>query len=279
MSSSDRITLRGSEVYFERYPCCTSSPEYTFILIHGFLANTFCFRKLIPSLQMHYDVYALDLIGFGKSEKTCDFEYSYRNYGALLVEFITRLGLKDVVLLGHSMGGQIALQVAKQSPQLISKLVLVSSSGYLHKASRLAVAASYLPFTRIGVKWWIGRHKVKDVLKTTFYDDSLITDDMIRAYSDPILEKGFCDTLIGLLRHREGDMTLEDLGKIKHPCLLIWGEEDQIVPLRKGVRLRQDLPNSTLVSFGEAGHQVIEEKPLDVFQAIQTWLRNPSECK
>ncbi|WP_367747623.1 alpha/beta fold hydrolase [Ammoniphilus sp. 3BR4] len=262
----------GSEVYFERHPCCNPSPKCTFVLIHGFLANTFCFRKLIPSLRQHYDVYALDLIGFGKSGKPCDFEYSYRNYGLMIIEFITRLGLRNVVLLGHSMGGQIALYVAKQSPELIAKLVLVSSSAYLHKASRLAILASYIPFTRLGVKWWIGRHKVEDVLETTFYNKAHITEQMIRAYAEPAQEDGFCDTLIGLLRHREGDMIIDDLGNIKHPCLLIWGAEDQIVPLRKGVHLRQDLPNSTLVSFAEAGHQVIEEKPQEVFDAIQTWL-------
>ncbi|RXT14854.1 alpha/beta fold hydrolase [Ammoniphilus sp. CFH 90114] len=276
MDFTGRIKIMGIQVYYEYHRSNTSSPRYTFLLIHGFLANTFSFRKLVPNLMEQDDVYAIDLIGFGKSEKACPFRYSYENYGAMITQFITELGLKNVILVGHSMGGQIVLQTALRNSDMITALVLVSSSGYLQKAHWLAIVASHLPFASLGVTWWMKRYRVKDILKKTFYNDKLIDDQMIRAYSDPILEKGFCDTLLGLLRHREGDMSPEDLRRVHHDCLLIWGEEDEIVPLRKGVRLRQDLANSTLISLPEAGHQVIEEKPTEVTTSIQSWIEKHS---
>ncbi|WP_167577572.1 alpha/beta fold hydrolase [Ammoniphilus sp. YIM 78166] len=264
----------GGEVYYEYHRSFSSSPAYTIVLIHGFLACTYTFKKLVPFLQKNYDVYALDLLGFGQSEKGSRFRYSYRNYALLVTEFISKMRLQEVILLGHSMGGQIALHMALASPESVKGMILVGASGYLSKAHPLARAASYLPLARLWVKWWITRFKVKDVLATTFYDPSLIDEEMMEVYSKPVRDANFCDTLIGLLRYREGDLCQEELGRIKLPCLLIWGEEDQIVPLRKGIRLRQDLPHSTLVSLPNAGHQVIEEKTREVYSAIEEWLKN-----
>ncbi len=275
MTSSGRTLLMGGEVYYEYHRSFSSAPSYTFVLIHGFLACTYTFRKLIPFLQKDYDVYALDLPGFGLSEKGSRFRYSYRNYALLVTEFISTMDLQKVILLGHSMGGQITLHVGLQdSPSSVRGMILVGSSGYLNKAHPLARAATYLPLSRLWVKWWITRYKVKDVLHTTFYNPSFIDEEMIEVYSKPVRDEKFCDTLIGLLRYREGDLGQEDLGRIRLPCLIIWGEEDRIVPLRKGIRLRQDLPQSTLVSLPDAGHQVIEEKTREVYSAIEDWMRN-----
>jgi pimeloyl-ACP methyl ester carboxylesterase len=269
---SAEIALLGTRIYYEYAKLEDKKSPCTFVLIHGFLANTFSFRKLFPLLKEKYDTYAIDLPGFGKSKKSDRFHYSYQNYSQLLIEFIHQLELKNVILVGHSMGGQISLYTAKQAPELINRLILIGCSGYLQRAGKHQVWLSYLPLSRNFVKWWIKRHKVEDILRTTVYNASCIDKEMIEAYEKPVLESGFCDTLLGLLRYREGDLSTEDLRKVQQPALLIWGEEDKIVPVRTGLKLAEDIVHSTFVALPEAGHQVMEEKPTQVFAEIEKWL-------
>lgn len=272
MDRGYEITLMGSKVYYEQYKPSSATATLSFILIHGFMASTFTFRKIIPMLAKKYDVFALDLVGFGKSEKNGQFHYSYKSYAQLVVEFIQKMELRKAVVVGHSMGGQIALHASRQSPEWIQAMVLIGCCSYLQKAHFIPVLLSYLPFSRRLVRWWINRYEVKDILKNTLYQDALINQEMIQAYEQPLQEKPFIDTLVGLLRHREGDLAPSELQKVEQPILLIWGEEDQIVPIRTGLRMRQDLPHSHFNSIPNAGHQVIEEKPEEVIQAIEEWL-------
>ena len=269
---SAEIRLLETRTYYEYAKLEDHKSPYTFVLVHGFLANTYSFRKLFSLLKEKYDTYAIDLPGFGKSEKNNRFHHSYQNYSQLLDEFIRKLELKNVILVGHSMGGQISLYTALQSPQLINRLVLIGCSGYLKKAGKHQIWLSYLPFSRGFVRWWIKRHKIVDVLQTTVYNPSCIDQEMIEAYEKPVLEAEFCDTLLGLLRYREGDLTAEKLKEVQHQALLIWGEEDKIVPIRIGLTLAEDIPHSTFVALPEAGHQVMEEKPDEVYAEIEKWL-------
>lgn len=272
MDRGFKITIMGSKVYYEHYKPTTTSKTLSFVLIHGFMASSFTFRKIIPMLAENYEVFALDLVGFGKSEKNDQFLYSYKNYAKLVIEFIQKMELRNVIVVGHSMGGQIALHAAKQSPEWIQALVLIGCCSYLQKARSIPIFFSYLPFFRGLVRWWMNRYEVKDILKNTLYRDALIDREMIQAYEQPLKDKHFANTLVGLLRYREGDLTASELKKVGQPILLIWGEEDQIVPIRTGLRMRQDLPNSHFISVPETGHQVVEEKPKEVMTAIEGWL-------
>lgn len=274
MRHSFQIRLLDCDIHYEHFKPKEEDPTFSFLLVHGFLGSTFSFRKLAPLLAQKYQVFSLDLVGFGKSEKSRTFPYSYDSYATLIIQFIKSMGLRNVIVVGHSMGGQVALYSARLLPEWISYLVLVGSSGYIHKANRLAALLSYFPFTSWGVKRWLGLHKVEDILKNTFYKDSLITSEMIEAYQTPTTDSNFPYVLMGLLRNREGDLTQDDLKAVKQPTLIIWGEQDEIVPIRVGLKISQDLPCSQFVSLLDAGHQVIEEKPSEVFAEIEKWLHN-----
>jgi pimeloyl-ACP methyl ester carboxylesterase len=274
MKQSNYIRLLGRKVFFEQYKTSDTPTQHSFVLIHGFLSCTFCFHRLVPLLSKKYDIYCIDLIGFGKSEKPADFKYSFESYASLVVEFVKEMGLRNVILLGHSMGGQVCLHAAISAPQFFRSLILVCCSGYLGKTKKTLKLFSYLPIAKPVIKWWIKQQKIEEVLKSTLYEKSLITSEMIQAYSEPIKDGEFCNTLIGLLRDREGDMPTKVLKTISHPVLLIWGEEDLVVPLKHGIRLRMDLPESDLIVIPEAGHQVIEEKPDQVFFEVERWLLN-----
>lgn len=228
-------------------------------------------------MEQDFHVLAIDLPGFGKSEKSKRFFYSYQNYASLIVTLMKRLDLQSVVLVGHSMGGQIALHVAKQAPKLVEKLVLIGSSSYLQRMKRSFIYSSYLPF----VSWWIKRQfKKNDVeqnLKSVVYNEELIDRALVEAYRKPFEDRYFLDGLIRLMRHREGDLPSSELNTIYHPTLLIWGAEDRVIPLHLGKRLLNDLPCASLRIYEQTGHLICEEKPTQVYEDIFKFIKKNVE--
>lgn len=238
------------------------------LLIHGFASSTYTFRRIIPLLQEKFSILAIDLPGFGKSEKSTSFVYSFENYAKLMFECIHQFGFADICIAAHSMGGQIALNMARIAPEKIHKLILLSSSGYLKRAKKLLICSSYLPFFDKIIHYYIGRKDVKYHLGNVFFDQSLINDELIREFGRPLAEKGFYKALIRLIRHREGDLLPQQLKDIQVPTLLLWGEEDRVVPVEVGKRLVRDLPDARLITYEETGHLITEERPEFVFRNI-----------
>lgn len=128
-----RFMVDGVNVYYEHYQ---NPGRQTLVCVHGFLSSAFSFRKVIPLLRDKYDIIALDLPPFGQSEKSRTFIYTYQNLAKLVIGILEHLQVKQAVLVGHSMGGQISLSAALQKPELFSKVVLLCSSGYLNVHTR-----------------------------------------------------------------------------------------------------------------------------------------------
>ena len=238
------------------------------LLIHGFASSTYTFRRIIPFLQKQYSVIAVDLPGFGKSEKSTSFIYSFQNYAKLMIECIHQFGYSNTHIVAHSMGGQIALNMALIAPEKINKLVLLCSSGYLKRAKKFLIFTSYLPYFEKFVHYYIQRKGIKHHLRNVFFDQTLINDELIQEFGKPLNEKGFYKALIRLLRHREGDLLPKQLRDIHVPTLLIWGEEDRVVPVEVGQRLVSDLPDAQLITYEKTGHLITEERPELVFNNI-----------
>ncbi|MBE0313568.1 MULTISPECIES: alpha/beta hydrolase [unclassified Niallia] len=238
------------------------------LLIHGFASSTYTFRRIVPLLQEHYSVVAVDLPGFGKSEKSTSFIYSFQNYAKLMLECMEQFGYSNAHIVAHSMGGQIALYMAMMAPEKVNKLVLLCSSGYLKRAKKPLVFTSYLPYFEKLVYHYIQRRGVIHHLKNVFFDQTLINDEMIREFGKPLDDMGFYKALIRLLRHREGDLLPKQLNDIQVPTLLIWGEEDRVVPVGVGKRLVSDLPDAQLITYEKTGHLITEERPELVFKNI-----------
>jgi len=95
-----------------------------------------------------------------------------------------------------------------------------------------------------------------------------LNDDLINGYAKPFYEKNFYKSMIRLMRHREGDLSQQELKKIDTPSILIWGREDKSVPLVIAERLKSDLSNSRLVVVDNAGHLICEEKPEEISKEL-----------
>lgn len=263
------LTVNKATIHYEYHPAKNKDSEGVLVLIHGYLSSSFSFRYLIPFLTQRYSVASLDLPGFGKSEKSKGFHYSMAQYAKTVLALMDHLKIDKASLIGHSMGGQIALQTAKLFPKRMNKVVLLAASGYLKPFNRWLVLASYLPFFPWIVKKGFEKRNAKQLLLQVVYDSKLIDQSMIDGYVHPMLEKNFYHALVRLLRHHGGDLLSEQLKNIQTPILLIWGKEDRIVPLNVGERLSQDLPNSSLKVYEQTGHLVPEERPGQIYRDIR----------
>ena len=262
------MNVSGVEVYYELYYSRSSFKKPTIVLIHGFLSSTFSFRRLLPLLKENYTVLAVDLPPFGKSGKTSSFIYSYENMANVVLNLIQQLNFQKVVLVGHSMGGQIALNMSRLRPNVIEKVVLLCSSGYLKRMSTPIIYSTRIPFFHLWVKYWLGRRGPVQNLLNVVYDHTLIDDEMIDGYLQPFMNDDIFRALTKMIRDREGDLAAEILKSIETPSLLIWGEEDKVVPIEVGYRLSKDLPNSKLITYKNTGHLLPEEKPEGVNENI-----------
>ena len=119
------INIGGINLYCE-YMLNDKPP---LLLIHGFASSTYTFRRIIPLLQQQFSIIAVDLPGFGKSEKPTWFIYSLQNYAELMIQCIRHFDIPSAHIVAHSMGGQIALNMARMAPEKINKLILLCSSG------------------------------------------------------------------------------------------------------------------------------------------------------
>ncbi|MFD3448836.1 alpha/beta fold hydrolase [Microbacteriaceae bacterium 4G12] len=262
------FSVSNITVHYELYNYNEKVQQPIYVLIHGFLSSTFSYRHLIPLLAKHGTVIALDLPPFGKSDKAMHFTYSYDNLAKIVIALIEHLQVSNVVLIGHSMGGQISLFVSRQRPDLIDKLVLLCSSGYLSRANFPLIYSSYLPFFNIYVKNWIVRKGALRHLLNVVHDQTLVDEEMMQGYAAPFYDDRIFHALTRMIRDREGDLTSSELKHIKTPSLLMWGEEDRVVPVHVGRRLHQDLENSHFISFAKTGHLLPEEKPYHVYERI-----------
>ncbi|MBU8805339.1 alpha/beta hydrolase [Bacillus subtilis] len=264
-----RFTVDGVNVYYEHYQ---NPGRQTLVCVHGFLSSAFSFRKVIPLLWDKYDIIALDLPPFGQSEKSRTFIYTYQNLAKLVIGILEHLQVKQAVLVGHSMGGQISLSAALQKPELFSKVVLLCSSGYLKRSHPSIIFGTHIPYFHLYIKRWLSKEGVMKNLLNVVHDKSLIDEEMIDGYGRPFQDEQIFKAMTRFIRHREGDLEPEQLKKMNKPALLIWGEEDRIVPMEIGKRLHADLPNSVLYSLGQTGHLVPEERPELVSEHIADFI-------
>lgn len=260
------MNILGVNVHYEVYEKDPSKP--TMVLIHGFLSSSFCYRKIIPLLENEFRIIAIDLPPFGKTEKSTRFVHSYTNMAKLVIQLVQELQIKKAYIVGHSMGGQVSLIAAKERPDLFEKVVLLCSSGYMKRVHPTLICGSYIPYFYLCIKHWLASQGILKNLYNVVYDRSLIDQEMMDGYMEPFYDDRIFMALNRMIRDHEGDLRAEELKLIEQPSLLIWGNEDKVVPLQIGERLKNDLPNATFFAFHNTGHLVPEERPEHVSEKI-----------
>jgi pimeloyl-ACP methyl ester carboxylesterase len=243
------------------------------VLLHGFGASTYSWRKVMPGLAASFRVIAIDLNGFGYTEKPRDREsYTKEGQGRMVLAVMDALKIERAHLVGHSYGGGITLWLASRHPERLRSMVLVDSSAPAYSDNRRSRLAAVKPFTSLFLRSFVLRPAtVRKALLRSFYDDSLVTPELVQAYYDRVRVEGVVEGYYGLTIPRRTPPDQVDLAEIDVPALVLWGEEDELISFAAGKRAAETL-RARFVPFPKTGHVPMEERPEEWLEAVLPFL-------
>jgi len=243
------------------------------VFLHGLGASMYAWRKnLAVVAAAGFRVIAFDNRGFGLSDKP-PAPYDNAAYARLAIALMDSLRLTDAVLVGHSMGGAIAAEVAIEYPQRVRGLVLVGSAGLGAREPLLFRMARWPVLGRVAFAFR-GRGFTARLLKSTYFDPRKVTEADVDQYYAPVAQPEYGRALLGVLRQFRFDALEARLDRIATPTVVLWGEEDRWVPLGLGRALAAGITRSAFVSVPRAGHSVQEEAPDEVNHLVIRFLKD-----
>ncbi len=233
------------------------------LLIHGIGDCSDTWRNIIPDLARDHRVIAPDLLGHGRSDKPRA-DYSVAAYANGMRDLLSVLEVDRCTVIGHSLGGGVAMQFAYQYPERCERLVLVATGGVsheVHPALRLAATPAadlFLPLLRLSPARFIGMSGVRllEVLKTDLGRDAEHLLRMFESLPDATARRAFVRTIRAVVDWRGQAITMLDRCYLTRgmPTLLIWGAHDAVLPLHHGEIAHAAMPSSQLHVFPDAGH-------------------------
>ncbi|HUS10494.1 MAG TPA: alpha/beta fold hydrolase [Pyrinomonadaceae bacterium] len=248
------------------------------VLIHGYTSSTYSWKDVFEPLSKTFRVIAVDLKGFGFSGKP-DGDYTRRAQATMLMHLLEQLNLEKAWLAGNSMGAEVALNVALANPQRVAGLILIDSAGIDVKGAG-SLAPSYLQVPIVGrlltALSLTSDKLVRSGLEKSFYDRSKVTNERVAYYYRPLQTRS--GQLAALrVRTQAGQFPLEpQLARLNLPTLILWGNQDALIPLEAGHKLNALIKGSKLVIFDHCGHLPQEEMPARTVEEITKFISGHS---
>ena len=233
------VEVDGRQVYVEQHGAGDAV-----VLLHGFGESSYTWRLVMPELARSFRVVAIDLYGFGWTERPSDpRSYTREGQERLVLGVLRALGIARAQFVGHSYGGSLTLFLASRHPDLFRAMVLVDSAAPTYTEDRRSRLAGLRPLDRLLVRLALSPRHVRASLLASVYDPAVVTPELVRAYLDRLQVEGEGDAYYGLTArfpHRAagtaaggGEVVLE---KIAVPALVVWGSDDQLIRVEAGRR-------------------------------------------
>ena len=250
------------------------------VLIHGHATSHFTWRHQVAALQKDFQVFAPDLLGFGRSAKPRDVAYNVEVWTAQITDFIRSVIQRPVLLVGNSLGGLIAAHIADRHPALVSKLVLIASAG---ASSYWQSSLVNFPFLLMRTPV-IGRTLIDTMVQQRFVEWNIrhrlyanpaaVTPEVIAHYRECFFAPDNREIVFEVTKQFY-DFVMDDAmaRRIAHPTLLLWGERDTFVPPIRGRQLVRVMPRARLEVLPQASHCPHEDQPEQVNALLQAFHR------
>lgn len=250
------------------------------ILLHGLGMSGFTWRHIAPELAATHRVIAIDLKGFGRSDKPLDAAYSARDQAHLIAAFVEQKQLEQITLVGHSFGGVVALLTALElkdrAPDRVARLVIIDAPALPQKFADAAmlVSAPLLPDAFLGTA--PPEMLIRGALKLSRHPRRPPPEEDIKEYAAALTDAGGRHALVATaqgIMSNETKAWADAYRRLDQPALLIWCRNDDIVPIATGRKLARILPHASLTVLTSCNHIPQDERPAAVLSALQQFLR------
>ena len=227
------VSLRGYRLHYSVVGA--GSP---LVLVHGFGVSGHVWQRVLPYLAQQHQVFIVDLPGYGRSTYNgTRAPWRLREMAPLLAAWLQHMHLSSVHLMGHSMGGAIAIHLAARNPELVKSLTLVDAAGMPFRSTFPILAArsahSFVQLRNGGYPLALVRDVLRPRIRLFWQSATQIAEADFRA----------------------------EIATLTMPTLILWGEHDVLVPISLGYELRDALPHAIFISILESGHRPMLAQP------------------
>ena len=261
--NSQFAEVDGISVHFQEFG---DASDPTLLLIHGYTASVYVWHSVAPMLaDAGFHVVAPDLVGFGFTDKPAWFDYTIASQARVIVRLMNTLGIGRATVVGSSYGGAVASTIALDYAERVEKLVLVDAvcnddvldKTILKIASVRGVGEVLTPFFLDSKAF----HKMRMKHTLAPANHHLITQERVDSVHRPLAAADAHRSVLATSRSWDACRIQDDAQYINQPTLIIWGEQDSVIPLKNGEKLYDSILNSRFVVFKDCGHVPQEENP------------------
>ncbi|XP_050204025.1 uncharacterized protein LOC126654030 [Mercurialis annua] len=264
------------------------------LLVHGFGASIPHWRRNIPTLAQNYTVYAIDLVGFGDSDKPKGFTYTMEAWAELILDFLEQVVERPAVLIGNSVGSlACVIAAASASQPLVRGLVLLNCAGGMNNKAvvddwriklllPLLLLVDFLLNQRPIASWIFERVKQRDTLRnvllSVYGNKESVDDELVEIIRGPANDEGALEAFVSIVTGPPGPNPVQLMPTISSiPVLLLWGDQDPFTPLDGPVgqyfsSLPSQLSNVNLCVLQGVGHCPHDDNPDLVHANLLPWL-------
>ncbi|RDI53083.1 alpha/beta fold hydrolase [Nocardia mexicana] len=268
----DSIESRYAETDLATFHYTVTGSGSPVVLIAGGGLWQYSWRDVIPELARRHTVYAVEMPSQGYTElRRKDFAFDLPAMSAAIGSFLDAVGLERTALVGHSWGGAWSLYFAEQHPERVTKLALLDSPGLnAEKAPTTAIfTAPALGELAMALST---REVYTQGIRSTFHHKELVTDVMMNELWPPFTRPDNRDGFLALWRNLDFRLTDAALGQVTAPTLVLWGEQDEVLPSSQAHGLAARIPNATATILPGCGHTVHEDCPATAIPPLTNFL-------
>lgn len=284
--ASDFIKIDDARLHYREYG---PREAKTIVALHGAYSSLHTWEYWVDELADEYHIVTVDMPGHGLTGPFRTQRHTLDGLVTSVGMFCDELGLEDIALAGNSMGGAVSWRLAIKRPELLSHLILLNAGG----ATLLSTLAENLVSfgTDIVPRYFTPRMAIRMIVMDAYYDNAMVTDDLVRRYHDLLCRTGNRRAVIELCRNYMDDHfeegvhetvetgfphlpSMEDkdlkpqawdeyeMANVKVPTMFQWGVEDRWLPLSFGRKFADHVGGSTFVEYENIGHVPMEETPV-----------------
>lgn len=271
-----RVTTREGAIAYIR-----QGQGEPILFVHGIPTSAYLWRDVIPLLAGDFAVCALDLLGYGDSDKPPKADLSLPAQARYVAEFMIKVGLTHANVMGHDIGGGVAQLLALERPELVKRLILIDTVAYdawpVPEIDRLKDPAWDQIIQTLDLRKGFRKAFLRGIVHQDRVTDALVSE-YVRPFDGSDGKRAYL-RCARALNNRDLLIRAAEIEQLTLPVLILWGEEDDYLDPKIGQQLADRLGTARLVVLKEGGHFLPEDQPQEISRVVRMFIRETGSAR